>query len=180
MHLHWRASDSQSQAGNKPQTPNEKPLHLLFTECLMLQAGSACFRTGQRLEAVSVSLLFRWVRQEWQVSHVTLGTEVKLNQKIALKLLLSWKLHCLTLCISVAGKKKILLEGNRLSLQMCMYPYAPTSRIHHFLSEDQKVDLPVIQLIDRNVTFYWKKSPLHVRDMNDKCWWSWADCIGTV
>lgn len=129
----------QGKKNNNHQNPKTKsPLHLLFSKCLVLQAGSTCFSTGQRLEVVTASLFFRWIRHEWQVSHVPPGVAAKLKLKMtARKLLLSWKLHRLVLCISI--KKKVSLKGNQLSLQMCIRPYAPTSRIHYFLSEDQKM-----------------------------------------
>lgn len=136
----WQAKPGR---GKKRTTNNQNPkpkspLHLLFTECLVLQAGSTCFSTGQRLEVVTASLFFRWIRHEWQVSRVPPGVAAKLKLKMtARKLLLSWKLHRLVLCISI--KEKVSLKGNQLSLQMCIHPYAPTSRIHYFLSEDQKI-----------------------------------------
>lgn len=47
------------------------------------------------------------------------GLVMKLKQKMTCKLLLSWKLLCLALHISVAVEKKVSLEGNHLLLFRC-------------------------------------------------------------
>jgi len=42
--------------GGGGETQTKKPSPSLFTECLLLQAGSTCFSTGQGLEAVTAIL----------------------------------------------------------------------------------------------------------------------------